>query len=131
MENKRFINTQKWMLLGASILILLLGSIFYGFSARAYSPESTHPALTKETVEFFTASGGSKIHEKLVKKLMEGSSDEDILPRPINHFYDPIYQKGWSGGSVKGVPPEIVQFVSSLILSKRQPLTSKSWAYDS
>ena len=35
------------------------------------------------------------LSEKLVKKLMEGSSDEDILPRPINHFYDPIYQKGW------------------------------------
>lgn len=130
MEDKRYINIQKWMLLGAST-ILLLWSIFYGFSVQAYSPESTHPALTKETVEFYSAISGRKLEEKFIKKLTEGSADEDTLPRPVNHFYDPIYQKAWSATLVSGVPDEIVQFVSAIVLSKREPLTSKEWAYNS
>ena len=29
--------------------------------------------------------------------LIRGSVDEDTPPRWINHFYDPIYQQGWTG----------------------------------
>ena len=76
----------------------------------AYEPDTTHRALTDETVDFynvvFTQSPLSVTDKELVKM---GSAEEDApVDRVFNHFYDPVYTHG-----LKGISP-----------------TSKKWALD-
>src|SRR3989344_6428168 len=83
------------------VLILLggaLSSFFVVQNSFAYDQHNTHPALTSEAVNFFNLNfPKSKITEKEKQLLIKGAVDEDILPRPMNHFYDPVYKRGWAG----------------------------------
>src|SRR3989344_910588 len=83
------------------VLILLggaLSSFFVVQNSFAYDQHNTHPALTSEAVNFFNLNfPKNKITEKEKQLLIKGVVDEDILPRPMNHFYDPVYKRGWAG----------------------------------
>ena len=75
-----------------------LSSFFVVQNSLAYDQHNTHPALTSEAVNFFNLNfPKNKITEKEKQLLIKGAVDEDILPRPMNHFYDPIYKRGWAG----------------------------------
>ena len=77
-------------------LIFALGIfLIFPLFAFAYNDKTTHPALTGEIVNLFNyyypdfkISDGEKA---LMKK---GSTDEDIPPRWMQHFYDPVYNRG-------------------------------------
>src|SRR3989344_1383592 len=83
------------------VLILLggaLSSFFVTQNSLAYDQHNTYPALTDEAVDFYNLNfPKSKITEKEKQLLIKGAVDEDILPRPMNHFYDPVYKRGWAG----------------------------------
>src|SRR3989338_577452 len=62
----------------------------------AYAEQTTHPALTDETIDFF-----NHFYPELAltseekERLKTGSVDEDADLRFFNHFYDPIRNVGF------------------------------------
>ncbi len=75
-------------------------AIFY-LTSNAYTPELTHPILTEETVKFYNLFSERKITPEELIQLKRGVHDEDNMPRPINHFYDPVYNQGWQKEDIK------------------------------
>ncbi|MCK5285927.1 MAG: lamin tail domain-containing protein [Candidatus Pacebacteria bacterium] len=72
------------------------------FSIEAYNNITTHPALTKETIELFNYQYPDlKLADEEKEKLMLGSLEEDVPEsRCLNHFYDPIYKDALSFGII-------------------------------
>jgi len=86
MENRKFIK---------SIPILILGFFILQTNAvLAYSVE-THAYLTSEAIKFYNQNfSNNRIQEELRDYLIDGSRREDDKPRWMNHFYDPVYNRG-------------------------------------
>lgn len=89
----------------------------------AYNYE-THALLTKETADFFNSKCSQNIPPELERYLIDGSRREDDIPRWLNHFYDPVYQRGISYDGAIDPLFQILQVVGA------QP-KSKDWAVDS
>ncbi|QQG46627.1 MAG: lamin tail domain-containing protein [Candidatus Niyogibacteria bacterium] len=92
MENYRYV--KRATIFSTAVTILLL----WPFFVLAYSDQTTHPALTQETINFFnlnfTELSFTDAEKELVKR---GSIDEDAAPRWLRHFYDPVYERGLWG----------------------------------
>ncbi|MFA5098970.1 MAG: lamin tail domain-containing protein [Candidatus Paceibacterota bacterium] len=75
--------------------IFILGLfIFQNNIAFAYDVD-THAYLTSEVVKFYNQNfPNSKISNELNDYLIDGSRKEDDVPRPMNHFYDPVNNRG-------------------------------------
>lgn len=114
-------------LLSLGVAVITIG-IGLPNSAAAYGDDTTHPALTSET---------AALHDRLYpedtltaderKWLMQGSIEEDIVPRSLNHLYDPVHRTGWTGAKL-GWAPEILTRVTSLLaVVPDAPLASVEW----
>ncbi len=87
MENREYIK------LTASTIILL-GLFVITKVVFAYELP-THEFLTNETIKFYSQSFPSGQSIKGYESyLMDGIRREDDPPRWMNHFYDPVYQRG-------------------------------------
>jgi hypothetical protein len=63
-------------------------------SVFAYSIE-THAFLTDEIIKFYNQNfSNNKIPDELKDYLIDGSRREDDIPRWMNHFYDPVKDRG-------------------------------------
>ncbi|MDO8676911.1 MAG: lamin tail domain-containing protein [Candidatus Azambacteria bacterium] len=69
-------------------------------TALAYSDTTTHPDLTREIITFYELSTGKKFTDEQKQLIVQGSIDEDKAPRWINHFYDPIFERGFQAENV-------------------------------
>lgn len=65
-------------------------------NVSAYDTKTTHPDLTREIVSFYELSTGKKFTDEQKQWIIQGSIDEDFAPRWLNHFYDPVYERGLS-----------------------------------
>ena len=82
------------------VIFLVFVHIFLIFPAFsfAYNDKTTHPALTDEIVDLFNLYyPGLKFSDAEKELIKQGSTDEDEGTRPMNHFYDPVYQRGLWG----------------------------------
>src|SRR3989338_6863000 len=88
MENGKY---QK-LVFGSFLLATLMLPVF----SYAYSDKTTHPALTNETIDIFNHYyPESKLGDSDREKIIMGSEKEDSpIYRPLNHFYDPVYNVG-------------------------------------
>lgn len=68
---------------------------FVSQKAFAYETE-THTYLTQEIVNFYNTHANNKISDDLKIFLIDGSRREDDAPRWMNHFYDPVKDRGLS-----------------------------------
>lgn len=86
------------------ILFLITGSIFFAyFLARSYENKITHPALTEQAAKLFNKTAEEKLSDQAIEWMKKGSIEEDNLPRPLNHFYDPIYKTALKE-EINGIP---------------------------
>ncbi|KKT16214.1 MAG: hypothetical protein UV99_C0020G0008 [Parcubacteria group bacterium GW2011_GWC1_43_61] len=69
------------------------GFLFSG-KIDAYDDQTTHPDLTREIISFYELSTGKKLSDEQKQWVIQGSIDEDFAPRWLNHFYDPILDRG-------------------------------------
>jgi len=96
--NFKIINKNLIMLTGG--LILISGFLLMAFNnpdrTLAYSYKITHPDLTREIITFYELSTGKKFTEEQKQWIILGSIDEDFAPRWLNHFYDPVFERGLS-----------------------------------
>lgn len=86
MENRKFV---KFI-----IPVFILG--FFAFNTNpvfAYWID-THALLTKDAVEFYSEKVGTTTINNFIDYLVDGARKEDDVPRWMNHFYDPVYDRG-------------------------------------
>jgi len=86
----------KWNLINMNkigIVVVIFLFIFQAPIVFAYHHD-THAFLTKLAVEIYNNSFDFKIPEDLKSYVIEGSVREDDIPRWLNHFYDPVYNRG-------------------------------------
>ena len=81
---------------------MVLASVFLWLTpnALAYSNKTTHPDLTREIISFYELSTGKKFTDEQKQWIISGSIEEDRSPRWINHFYDPIFERGLQAESI-------------------------------
>ena len=65
------------------------------FVASAYQID-THALLTDETISFYNAHSDNDLPSDARAFLIDGTRREDDAPRWMNHFYDPIHERGLS-----------------------------------
>src|SRR3989344_771085 len=90
-KNKKYIRIS-----AACVLVFL----FFVQLVHAYEPTSTHAALSDEMVDFynlFITDKNDEITSEEKEWIVKGTVEEDPPPRWVNHFYDPIYNRGWLG----------------------------------
>ena len=89
MENRKYI---KFL-----IPVFILGFFIFNInSAFAYEVE-THAFLTNEIAKFYNQNfPNNSISTDLTPYLIDGSRREDDAPRWMNHFYDPVYNRGFT-----------------------------------
>ena len=77
-------------------IIFSLGILLFFYSPDVFAYEvETHAFLTKEAVDFYNKNfPGNKIPEGLELSIINGARHEDDSPRWMNHFYDPVYNRG-------------------------------------
>jgi len=98
-------------------LIICLFCCFLGSAASyalAYNTD-THALLTQEIANLYNSESHIPIEDSLVPFLVDGSRKEDEVPRWMNHFYDPIYQRGLSS-PILGSWPTSTQWANDEIL---------------
>lgn len=87
MYNKRII-------LIVIFIVVFMGSfVFNSNKAFSYSGDPTHYNLTYEIIKFYNLFYDPDIKQSQLEQILKGSLDEDILPRPAFHLYDPIYNR--------------------------------------
>ena len=92
--------------------IVILTIIWFSFlgifqPSYAYSPNNTHPDLTKEMAELYNfLEKGHKFSQKQVDWMKKGAENEDKPARWINHFYDPVHKIGWDGSNFGNLSKE-------------------------
>lgn len=111
---------------------LVVGGLFispqYG---KGYNDKTTHPALTDEIVDFYNLSFANKLTDEEKEWIVEGSINEDIPPRWINHFYDPTTGEGWKSENLGEVPPITLQIFSKIFLNATtETVSSKNWVHN-
>jgi len=90
MENYRNVNF---------FLMIAAGIFLFPLFIFAYDKETTHPALTSETIAFFNKNYPELYLGDTEKGIIiQGSIDEDDGARPLQHFYDPMYERGLTLG---------------------------------
>lgn len=86
MENPRFL-----ALIPTIPLLVVLVPVF----VFAYSEKTTHPALTHEIVKLYNHRfPGRQLSDDEMRAVTQGSVDEDNGTRWLQHFYDPIKNRG-------------------------------------
>lgn len=114
--------------------IFLFSSLFvfiFSFNhSFAYEADSTHKDLTKKIVEIYNKYNEVKITDEQANWIIQGTVEEDIVPRWINHFYDPIYKAGWSGEKQGDIPQDTVQKLSKIFISPKNAVSSLDWLHN-
>jgi hypothetical protein len=114
------------------LILFLIFFISLGALPQAlfgWDDQTTHPALTDEAVEFYNSYFGDKLTSKQKSWLIQGSIAEDTPPRWINHFYDPIYNQGWTGEHGPDFMSEgFLREFSDVFVSFEDPVSAKNWA---
>ena len=86
MENRKYV---KFI-----VPAILLGFFVPAGNIFAYGID-THAYLTQEVLDFYNKNfSGQRIPENLKNYLVDGSRREDDTPRWMNHFYDPVNDRG-------------------------------------
>lgn len=77
------------------IPILILGFFIINFNTVFAYEIETHAYLTNEVVKFYNQNfPDNKIPDEFKNYLLNGSRREDDIPRWMNHFYDPVKDRG-------------------------------------
>ncbi len=110
------------------ILILILIIWFSNNNSFAYDDKITHPALTDEIVDFYNLSfSNNQLTAQEKEWIVEGSINEDIAPRWINHFYDPTNKDGWTGEKAGRISASTMIAWATAGLFTENPISAIQW----
>lgn len=112
--------------------IALSIALFLPFKTLSYDELTTHPALTDEIVDLFNLSyKDMSLTTEEKGWVIKGVTEEDIMPRWINHFYDPTTGKGWTAEEMGRLSSSTAMALNKTLLSNQPPVNAKAWAENS
>jgi len=123
--------SKKQNLISFAVLLIGAAGLFFVFNnnTKAYGTGSTHPFLTKQIASLYNEIYTPKLTDEQIKQMVEGSVDEDTIPRWINHFYDPITGDGLLGKRLGDLPSEdIVGFIK--VVFNEIPDSTLDWVHN-
>ena len=128
MEDRRDIDIMKRLIFS---FVFIVSLVFIPRAVFGYSDETTHPALTSEVVDFYNLNFDKKITDEQKGWILEGSIEEDTPPRWINHFYDPVYNEGWTGehGNTY-LSEDFMKKFSDVFLSSESAVSAIDWVHN-
>ena len=81
---------------------LIFNSALFMSRVFSYDDKISHPSLTNNIAEVYNKNSGNKLSKEEINWLKQGSIEEDIPIRWMNHFYEPSANKGiWGFSSSK------------------------------
>ncbi|MEX1014626.1 MAG: lamin tail domain-containing protein [Candidatus Paceibacterota bacterium] len=108
--------------------LILLVFLLIPFNVFSYSDETTHPALTSLTVDFYNqAFSENKLSEQEKLWIIEGSINEDQIPRFFNHFYDPVRDIAWNYENFGKRGQEISESLAKAFFYNGEPIKAVDW----
>ena len=121
MENYRILRLSSVVLAGSFFAVMPLFAFAYGIK--------THALLTQEIAKFANISfTGINLNADDQASMMKGAIDEDNGTRWLQHFYDPVHNRGLTLGNDKPVNRNLA-FVGSAPI-RSQWKSAKEWAID-
>lgn len=75
------------------LFLFILSFVLYTNKAFLYSPYPTHYNLTQQMINLYNLAYDPDLTSKQIELVLKGSMDEDTLPRPAFHLYDPVYNR--------------------------------------
>lgn len=109
-------------------LIPVMGLFLNCSSALSYT-QPTHNVLTEKIINLYNQIYDPDITQEQKQELIQGSFNEDVDPRWINHFYDPMTGEGWLGKRLGNLPDDQVRRVSKIIFGK-DAVSAMDWVHD-
>jgi len=93
LEDRRFIEMYKRKIIYIIIFLIIFAISFVVFINKAflYSGMPTHHGLTTEIIKLYNLYRDPDLTPRQIELILRGSIDEDLLPRPMFHLYDPVY----------------------------------------
>ncbi|MEK7581948.1 MAG: hypothetical protein AAB488_01305, partial [Patescibacteria group bacterium] len=83
MENRKYL-----------IFLLVFVFLFIPLFSFAYKPDTTHKGLTRDVIKLYEYYYSNRFTDSEKISIEKGAVDEDNGTRALNHFYDPVYNKG-------------------------------------
>jgi hypothetical protein len=77
--------------------LVFIYSIIIANWSNSYNSIITHPRLTEVAIEVFQKKTNIELSSDQKSYIIQGSINEDALPRPLNHFYNPATGLGLEG----------------------------------
>lgn len=77
------------------LFFTLFFCFYFSVPVLAWDTNIAHPEITLLAVDLYNQNSSQKITDEQKKWIMEGAIEEDMPLRWFNHFYDPIYNKGF------------------------------------
>ena len=68
---------------------IIISSALWSGRVFAYNDTMTHPALTENVIRIYNANFEQKLSSQEIGWIRTGSIEEDKIPRPANHFFEP------------------------------------------
>jgi hypothetical protein len=133
METIHRLLTQSIQRILLPLCVLLISALIFGGGALAYDGNSTHPVLTHKIGEVYNKLYSNQLSSSDIAAMVEGSINEDISPRWINHFYDPTTGRGWGNipGASGWLTGEELKILSQIMVSPEGALPALDWAHAS
>lgn len=114
----------RFLLVVAGTLLTLTVAV----PVHAYDDATTHPALTAEMASLYDRLyPQDRLSAEEREWMLQGSIEEDIVPRSLNHLYDPVHRTGWTGINMGWVPAIVTRVASVLALLPDEPLANVEW----
>jgi len=78
------------------IVLFLFGIIRHHADVFCYDSNIAHPNITDLASKVYFENTGNKLTDEQINCLRTGAIDEDMPIRWLNHFYDPVNNRGLS-----------------------------------
>jgi len=75
-------------------ILIIISIIFITSVALAYDNYETHPKLTLAAIDIFNEQADKKLSASDAELISQGSTEEDVNPRYLNHYYNPETGQG-------------------------------------
>ncbi|MDD5032549.1 MAG: right-handed parallel beta-helix repeat-containing protein [Candidatus Pacebacteria bacterium] len=113
----------------AILLFIIFSPLLFSRAVFAYNDTNTHPALTDETIDFYNSISENKLTDEEKEWIISGAEGEDTPPRWTNHFYDPVYDEGFTGErGPSNIINELSGKYSDVWLSVEDAVSAKIWS---
>lgn len=91
---------KKLVLIFGTIFLIIICSVVCYNVVLGYDTTVAHPNIARLAAELYNEQFDKKLSEQEIRWIEQGAEDEDVPIRWMNHFYDPVNNKGlWFGKS--------------------------------